>query len=159
MDNKNKQLNYWLDDLRSLKTRVAQADVQFESISHYLIKIMNDSNMQNGMTVQKKRCIEKMQAYRSNLLILMTEIRLFNHTLRESLPKDQRKDEESILSVPPQPSNWYWSGNTYDGIQHLTSLLSRLGNFSDQLNKILNSMSRICKAVSGNNNNPKQEKS
>ena len=151
MTENNEQLNYWLEDLQSLKKQVACTDVHFESISHYLIRIMNDSGTQTGMTAQKKRCIEKMQAYRNSLLTLMAEIRLLKQILCENLP-EELFDDDPILKIPPQPSGWYWNGDTYTGIQRLTSLLGSLGNMSEQLEKMLNSMLYVCRGMCSKNN-------
>ena len=149
---KDKKWNYWLEDLRSLKKRVAHEDDQFESISQYLVNIMNDPSMETGMNVQKKRCIEKMQSYRNSLLILMCEIRLLEQKLHEELPDRSSNDEDQMLVIPTQPSSWHWGGNTYDGIQRLTALLNGFVNLSDRLNEMLKSMSRICNEMRDNKN-------
>ena len=146
MSHNPQQLNYWRDDLNSIKRRVAHADAQFEFTSCYLMRVTTESNNVNKITTEQKRCIEKMRTYRSDLLILLTETSLLTNQLTTALPNKTAHLKLALLSIPPQPITWYWSDSVYNSVQRLANLLERLGVMSDQLNKQLNKMIKICKS-------------
>jgi hypothetical protein len=138
------QLNYWHDDLNSLKRRVSHADSQFEFTLYYLMRITAESNNTKEITIEQKRCIEKMRAYRNDLLILLAETGLLSTQLIDTMPDRASHLKIPLLFIPPQPIIWYWSDTVYNGVQRLSDLLERLGMMSDKLSKQLNKMEKIC---------------
>lgn len=149
-DNQNqillRQMNYWREDLASLYYRVADTDLQFSSISFFLLKIVSESFPDTSLTPQKKRCTEKLQSYRRDLVLLAGESRNLNHILGQQLP-DYFNINHTFFSIPPQPTNWYWDRNTYNGVERLSNLLSLLGKMSEQLKNYLQGLMRACDKV------------
>ena len=144
MNARNIKLEIWEEDLRNLQKRVAHTDLHFELISSYLIRIMNEANMHYGMTFAKKRCIEKMRIYRTELIRLMAETKTLWLLLKKELPENLFNLEKLVIAIPPEPLDWYWQGSVYDGIQRMTTLLDKLGNMSEYLKKTLNEMLLAC---------------
>ncbi len=145
-------MKYWIEDLKSLKQRVSNSDSHFSSVSFFLLKIINDSYIDNEVTSPKKRCIEKIQSYRHELIMLMGECRMLARMINDELPDDFQV-EIPPFSIPPAPSYWYWDQNTCDGVERLSSLLSKLGRLSDQIGENINSLLRTCNKVCSHQNN------